>query len=128
MLFETNPVFVEGVKFLDVLPCVVRNPLVWLPGFNCIKRSVTLEEEVQLDVIEDAVSIHDHCNHLEGVHQLVCFEDSGACEIIDKLSKLLCDVSKTVVEDVVLLGKVQGVHEHRHVGVEGVFVHFRDVG
>lgn len=99
---DAMPGLVQSIKLLHVLPSILGEPNEGLLGLNCLQRSVTFQEEVHFDLVELFVSVHDHGNHLEAVHEFVLFEDAHADELVHQLSELLFDVPQSVVKDVVL--------------------------
>jgi len=46
------------------------------------------------------------------------FEDTHACELVNKLGKLVSDELKTSLQNIILLGGLKCIHEHSHVTVE----------
>lgn len=121
------PRITKSLQLLHVFPSIIRDPGIWLSSFNLIQRSVTLEEEIQLNLVENIVTVHDHSNHLERVHQFVTLENAHAGEIIDKLSQSVLDDAESIDEDTIGSRSVDGLVEDSHVRGQRVFIHGFDV-
>lgn len=124
---ESVPVLAQSLKLLNVLPTVVGNPSVRFAPLNIIEGSVTFEEEVQLNLVENIGSIHDHRDHLEREHQLVLLEDTHASEVVDQYGQPVLDDSESVRQDAVRARCVKSLVEYSHVRGQGVLVHILDV-
>lgn len=113
---ETSPNFSQSFQSLDIFPAVLRQPGSWLLLFNWVKRGVTLEEEVELDLVERVVTVHDHGDHLETVHELMLLENTHASEIVNKHGQLVFDISQSILQDIIFSRGRKRVHEYCHVG------------
>lgn len=58
----------------------------------------------------------------------MALENTHASEFVHELSQLICDKLKSGLKHIILLGSLQSVHKHCHVGIKRVFVHVRNFG
>lgn len=111
----------------NVLPPLFREPSregVELGGL--LQGQVAFEEELQVLMVEQAVTVDDADGHLEREHELVLLKQAGACVVVQVICEGVNDVAQSAVQGDGFLARRKGDVEDLQEGVEGVLVHVVD--
>mmetsp|Transcript_14108 Transcript_14108/g.33880 ORF Transcript_14108/g.33880 Transcript_14108/m.33880 type:complete len:904 (+) Transcript_14108:88-2799(+) len=102
----------------QVLPPLLRPPLVRLLALGLLQAQVALEEEVQLLAVEAPLALLHLDGHLERQHELVHLEQAQAREVVHVVGERLHHVAQPALQTGVLLASAQRQVEHLQVHVQ----------
>lgn len=111
----------------NVLPPLFGEPSREGVELGCLlKGQVSFQEELQVLMVEQAITVDDADGHLERQHELVLLKQAGACVVVEVICEGVNDVAQSAVKGDGFWAGRKGDVEHLQEGVEGVLVHVVD--